>query len=152
MGKLVEMLLDKNNRPQVVAGCVQIVEAQAAKAGFIVNTAYRAATKAKPDAAAKAIDRLLPDFAAIFESHYENYLTQACDIAFDEWIEPKAYDLAEQMLSVTDELVEKSGKKTLKKTYGQLRKSAVKHVAAAVPAIARLVATYANDPTQGKHD
>ncbi|MDI6797822.1 MAG: hypothetical protein QMD09_12800 [Desulfatibacillaceae bacterium] len=144
MGRLTDTLLDTKNRPQVVAGCVQIVEKQAAKAGFFVNTAYKAATKAKPDAAAKVIDRLLPDFAAIFDEQYQDYVAQACGKTFDEWIEPKATEVAGLMLEVTDELVEKSGKKTIKKTYGQLRKSAVKHVAAAVPGIAGLVADFAH--------
>lgn len=143
MGVLADSLLDAKNRPQVVAGCVKIVEKQAAKAGFIVNAAYMAATAAKPDAAAKAIDRLLPDFAAIFEGYYQEYAAQAYGIAFEEWIVPKAGEVAGQMLKVTDALVANSSKKTLKKTYSGLRKGAVKPVAAAVPGIARLVADYA---------
>ncbi len=142
MGALTDKLLEPAVRPTVVLDCAALVDSEvAAKSGItgaIIRTGYKAFKALKPNIVKEAVDYLLNDFVEVLDRYYDKFKV-AGSVSFESWVRPKDAELADDLLKVTDSIMNKSEKTALKKIYSGLRKIAEKNVAQAVPAIARLV-------------
>jgi hypothetical protein len=142
MGALKDKLLETAVRPTVVVDCAALVDNEvAAKSGItgaIIKTGYKAFKAIKPTIVKEAVDHLLNDFVEVLDRYYDRFKDSG-SVSFESWVKPKDAELANDLLKVTDNIMDKSDKTTLKKIYGGLRKIAEKNVAQAVPATARLI-------------
>jgi hypothetical protein len=142
MGALKDKLLETAVRPTVVLDCVTLVDNEVAArsgiTGAIIKTGYKAFKAVKPTIVKDAVDHLLDDFVDVLDKYYDRFKAAGA-VSFETWVKPKDAELADDLLKVTDNIMNKSDKTALKKIYGGLRKIAEKNVAQAVPATARLI-------------
>lgn len=148
MGAVKDKMLDSKVRPNVVADCVKIVDNEVSSkkgvTGLVIKGGYKAFKAFKPTIVEEAVDHLLDDFVAIVDKHYQEYLAEdpGRSTGFDAWVARREMRLADDMLGVTDSVIERTRYTALKKIYQGLRSVAQKNVAEAVPAIGRLVVKY----------
>lgn len=144
MASLADKLLDKAHRAKVVGDCARLVDEEVAGkgglSGIAVKGAYAIVKKIKPSIVPDAIDNLLPDFAARLDPFYQDFVAKGIDQPFVAFLTPKAGEVAQALLAITDARAERSDNKTLRSAYQKLRPTGVKHVEAAVPGIARVIA------------
>jgi hypothetical protein len=144
MGILKDKLAVAEQRPQIISDCAKLVDAEVAAktgvTGLMVKGGYRAFKAIKPTIVDNAVDHLLDDFAVVLDKHYETYL--AADpgkrVPFDAWAKNRDAAIADDLLKVTDGIMDRSNKAAIRKIYQGLRKTAQRNVAEAVPAIGRL--------------
>ena len=145
MGSLREKLLDPARRGAVVDDCVRLidreVEGKSGLGGLAIKGAYGVVRRLKPGIIRDAADHLLEPFVTQLEPTYAAYLAQS-SLALEPYLVGRAAEIANALLGVTDARAARSANATLRKTYDKLRPSALKHVEAAVPGIARLLAKY----------
>ncbi len=142
---LKDTLLAENTRPTVVTDCSDLVDQEVANkkgvSGIMIKGGYKAFKAVKPGIVTKAVEHLLNDFTVILDKYYENYTVDHPEKSpgFDVWAKKRDSQLADDLLKVTDDIMDRSDKKAIKKIYGGLRKTAQRNVAEAIPAIGRLV-------------
>jgi hypothetical protein len=145
MGIAKEKLLHDDTRPKVVEDCARLVDGEVANkrgvTGLMVKGGYKAFKALKPRIVHEAVEHLLDEFTGVIDGHYERYLTDHADkaVGFDAWAKRRDEAIAEDLLGVTDKMLERSSKTTIKKIYKSLRGVAKRNVAEAVPAVGRLV-------------
>jgi hypothetical protein len=145
MGIVKEKLLEETNRPKVVDDCARLVDGEVAAkrgvTGFMIKGGYKAFKALKPRIVHDAVEHLLDDFTGIIDDHYEEYLGQHEEqtVGFDAWAKRRDERIAEDLLGVTDRMMERSTKTAIKKIYKGLRGVAKRNVCDAVPAVGRLV-------------
>lgn len=149
MGILKDNILNESNKPTVIKDCAHLVDAEVAAkkgmTGMMIKSSYKMFKAVKPTIVEQAIDTLLDDFAVKLDEQYENYLSAVPDKSqpFDKWATARDKEIADQLLGITDDIMNRSSKTALKKIYNGLRGIAEKNVAAAVPAVGKLVMKYA---------
>lgn len=146
MGSLVEVIKDDAKRRVIVDDCVALIQAEVAdKSGFSgagIKLGYRTVKGLKPGMIPMAMNHLLDDFAVKVDPYWQDCQTQGAD--------PRAFftqhrsQIANSLLSITDQRADKSRHKILVKTYKKLRPSAIQHIGAAMPRFAELVAKHAS--------
>ncbi|MBN2531009.1 MAG: hypothetical protein JXR76_31775 [Deltaproteobacteria bacterium] len=149
MGILKDNILDESKKPSVIQDCVQLVDAEVAAkkgvTGMMIKSSYKVFKAIKPTIVKDAVETLLDDFAKRLDEQYEKYQAAVPDKSqpFDKWATSRDREIADQLLGVTDDIIARSDKGAIKKIYSGLRGVAEKNVAAAVPAIGKLVMKYA---------
>jgi hypothetical protein len=142
MGALKDKLLVAGVRPKVVADCVVVVDSEVASkkglGGAVIKTGYKAFKAIRPSIVKEAVEHLLDDFVNVMDVRYAEY-QEAGASSFESWAVPRDTQIANDLLGITDAIINKSDKAALKKIYGGLRKIAERNVAQAVPAISRLI-------------
>ncbi|MBN2804114.1 MAG: hypothetical protein JXR91_13555 [Deltaproteobacteria bacterium] len=150
MGKIKDNILSKDNRPKAIKECARLVDEEVASkkgmTGIIIKTGYKTFKAIKPSIVEIAVDVLLDDFASKLDEQYDEYLKDSPDKAkpFDQWAKMRDKKIADALLNVTDNMMERSKKEAIKRVYKSLRGIAEKNVAAAVPQIGKLVMKYAD--------
>jgi hypothetical protein len=147
MASLPDLLLRPEVRPQVVDGCVAVVEREvASKRGFggtAIKAGFAVVSTIKPGFIREVVSNLLPDFAAALEPMYrESASGEAGEItdesviadAFVRRVERERSRAAEALLGVTDRKIA-TARPSLQKAYARLRPSAREHVEAAMPGL-----------------
>ena len=148
MGILKDTILSSEKRPSVIQDCVQLVDAEVAAkkgvTGMMIKSSYKMFKAIKPTIVQTAVEHLLDDFAVKLDQQYDTYLAAVPDKSqpFDRWATNRDREIADQLLGVTDAIIAKSEKPAIKKIYSGLRGVAEKNVAAAVPAVGKLVMKY----------
>ncbi|MCP4680336.1 MAG: hypothetical protein GY854_33575 [Deltaproteobacteria bacterium] len=148
MGTAKDKLLQDTTRPSVVQDCVQLVDNEVASkkgvTGMMVKAGYKAFRAVKPSIVKEAVEILLDEFVKVLDGHYTEYEESHPDrsTSFETWATARDKRIADNMLGVTDAIMDRSNKTALKKIYQGMRKIAEKNVAQAVPAVARLVAKH----------
>jgi hypothetical protein len=141
---LSEILLVPGNRPKVVADCVQLineeVDSKGGLTGLAVKGAYALVKAVKPGFVAEAVDHMLDDFVKRLEPFWAD--AQARNEPVGPLMNGRAGEVADALLSISDDRARGSKNPTLKKAYEKLRPTGKKHVEAAVPRVGRLVAKY----------
>jgi len=144
MPNLNEILLVPGNRPKVVADCVKLIEEEVDSKGGLTGLAVKAAfavVKAvKPGFVAEAVDHMLNDFVARLDPYWAEAQTKNEPIG--PLLNARAGQVADSLLTISDDRAAKSTNGTLKKAYEKLRPTGKKHVEAAIPRIGRLIAKY----------
>lgn len=144
MGHLQDKLLQPGVRPRLLSDCEALLAAEVAAKGGIgglaVKTVFGVIKKIKPDIVRELVDRLLDPFVVELEPFYQQ--ATAANLGFVAYLPQHAHQVANALLKVTDARAAKSTHQLLKSSYDRLRPTAVKHVEAAVPGIARLVVAH----------
>ena len=86
----------------------------------------------------EVVDSLLDDWLGKLQPHYDKWLANKTT-TLSQFLVARSDDVAEDLLSVTDERAQKSSHGTAKKMYLKMRDGAKKNVVEAIPDLAKLV-------------
>jgi ribosomal protein S17E len=145
MGIVVEKLLSADARSNVVVDCVSLVDREVASksglTGIMIKGGYKTFKAIKPSIVKDAVEILLDYFVPVMDGHYEEYLKAdpGKSTPFASWAKERDMRLADDMLKITDEMMNRSSKTVIKKIYSGMRTIAQKNVALAVPGIAGII-------------
>jgi hypothetical protein len=146
MPTLTEILLAPGQRPKVIADCVQLineeVDAKGGLTGLAVKGAYAIVKAVKPGFVSEAVDHMLDDFVKRLEPFWAD--AQARNEPVGPLMNGRAGEVADALLSISDERAQRARNQGVRKAYDKLRPTGKKHVEAAVPRVGRLVAKYAS--------
>lgn len=141
---LAEALKDETKKSAIVADAVKLVDDEVASksgiSGFTVKKGYGAVKSIKPGFIQEAVERLLPDMAVKLEPFWVEGKKSGNARAH---LEKNRAQVADAMLSVTDDKVERAKSGIVRSTYKMLRGSAKKNVEEAMPRVCGLLEKYA---------
>ncbi|WP_037363985.1 DUF6918 family protein [Nakamurella lactea] len=141
---LTEALLAEQRRPAVVADLVAVIDAEVkgkkGVSGAAIKAGYATVKKVSPNITTSATNRMLPDFATVLEPFWTDF-GGAGD--FGSYLAGRGDEAADALLTVTDNRVGKSGRKTVQKAYNGLRGRAKENVKAALPRIGAVLQQHA---------
>lgn len=137
MAILVEQL-GKDRRPAVIEDCVALIDAQVKQKGFIMKSAYATIKAIKRGFVPEVVDSLLDDWLGKLQPHYDKWAA-AKTSSLTDFMVARSDDVAEDLLSVTDERAEKTSHTTAKKMYLKMRDGAKKNVVEAIPDLAKMI-------------
>ena len=130
-------------RERVVADCVALVDeevkAKGGLSGVAIKGAYGTVKTIKPRFVPEVVDALLDDWVAKLEPYYAKWRGGGSNGTLAEFLTARSDDVAEDLLTVTDERSAKSKHKTATKLYGKMRPSAKRNVSSAVPKLGALM-------------
>ena len=135
---LVEQLAKEPVREQVIAECCDLIDHQVKQKGFMMKTAYATIKAIKKKFIPEVVDALLDDWLGKIQPHYEKWQAQT-GTSFSDFIVARSDDVAEDLLSVTDQRAQSTSHTTAKKMYMRMRDSAKRNVIEAIPALSRLI-------------
>lgn len=138
MASLVEQLGKEPLRPQVVADCVDLIDAQVKQKGFVIKSAYATIKAIKKRFVPEVVDGLLDDWLEKLQPHYDRWAV-AKQGTFSDHVIARSDDVAEDLLSVTDARAQKTSHTTAKKMYLRMRDSAKRNVVEAIPELSRMI-------------
>lgn len=138
MSTLVEQIGGPNKRPAVINDCVELIDNQVKSKGFIMKSAYATIKAIKKGFVAETVDSLLNDWLGKLQPHYDKWAT-AKQSSFSDYLIARQDEVAEDLLSVTDQRAEKSSHGTAKKMYSKMRDGAKRNVVEAIPELAKLI-------------
>ena len=147
MATLVEQIGQEPKRTQVVADCVELIDAQVKQKGFVLKSAYATIKAIKKKFVPEVVDSLLDDWLGKIEPHYQKWEASKPS-SFSDFIIARSDDVAEDLLSVTDARAERTSHTTAKKMYQRMRDSAKKNVVEAIPELSRLIERHLATPAQ----
>jgi hypothetical protein len=143
---LQEILLSPENKPQVTADCLKLIQqevsAKSGVSGTAVKLAYRTVNAFASGYVQSMVETLLPDMIAKLEPYWADFNASGAS-GFGDYLAKRGGEVSGALLSVTDARAAASDRPTIIKAYRSVRGGAVKHVAAALPAVGALVQTYA---------
>jgi hypothetical protein len=148
MSTLPETLLAPDVQPQVIADCRKLVEREVSDMSGVTGTAVRLAYKTVRTFDANhiqvMIESVLPDVAGALQPYWAAFSAEFPADAgdFGGYLAAREDEVAEALLSITDERRRLSTRATIIKAYNTVRGSAIKHVKAALPALGTLVQKY----------
>jgi hypothetical protein len=151
MATLVEKVTAPEVHPQVIEGCLQLIESEVASksglSGAAVKAGYKVVKTLKPGMIQDAVTKLLPEFAAALQPMYEKSgapnAGEGSGKTFSDYLVAHQAEAADALLGVTDAKAQRAKNKTLQKTYERLRSGAKAHVTAAIPGLSRTLGRYA---------
>jgi hypothetical protein len=138
MPTLVDQLGNPAARPQVIADCVDLIDAQVKQKGFVMKSAYATIKAIKKRFVPEVVDSLLDDWLGKLQPHYDKWEASKPS-SFSDYVIARSDDVAEDLLAVTDARAEKTSHTTAKKMYLRMRDSAKKNVIEAIPELSRMI-------------
>lgn len=138
MSTLVEQLGKEPVRPIVISQCVELIDAQVKQKGFVIKSAYATIKAIKKKFVPETVDALLDDWLSKLQPHYEKWSANKSS-SFSDYVIARSEDVAEDLLSVTDERASKTSHTTAAKMYGKMREGAKKNVVEAIPELSRMI-------------
>jgi hypothetical protein len=146
MGTLQEKLCAPAVRPQVVSDCARLIDEEVgSKSGFsglAIKGAFAVVKAVKGGIVPEVVDSMLPNFAEKLEPIYAAWLASPGE-ALPSYFQKRSGEVAEALLSITDDRSKKSQNATLRKTYEKLRPTGKSHVEQAVPRLGKLLEKHA---------
>jgi hypothetical protein len=144
MPTLKEILLVPGNRPKVIADCSTLiqeeVDSKGGLSGLAIKAAYAVVKAIKPGFITESVDHMLDDFVSRLEPFWAD--AQAKNEPVAALMNARAGQVADALLSISDERAARAKNQAAKKAYEKLRPTGKKHVEAAVPRLGRLIAKY----------
>ena len=132
-------------RTQLIADCAGLIDeevkAQRGLTGVAIKGAYGTVKRIKPRFVSETIDGLLDDWLARINPYHETWRAGS-EGSFADFLTARSEDVADDLLTVTDERSETTRHKTAKRAYEKIRPSAKRHVTEAVPKLGRVVERY----------
>jgi len=138
MPSLVEQLGKEPTRAQVIADCVDLIDAQVKQKGFVIKSAYATIKAIKKRFVPEVVDSLLNDWLEKLQPHHDKWAA-AKQGTFSDYVIARSDDVAEDLLSVTDARAQKTSHTTAKKMYLRMRDSAKRNVVEAIPELSRMI-------------
>ena len=143
MASLSDVLSDPNRRQQIVHDSGGVLDQEVADkggiAGLAIKGAFALVKGLKPGIIPELIEGLLPEFTKAIDPILAQRPPGA-DIA--TFLNGRTNDIVQALLAVTDARAAKTPHQTLLKAYQKLRPTAEKHVGAAIPRVAAMVARH----------
>lgn len=145
MGSLVTVVADPTRRGAVLDDCVALIEAEVADkgglTGLAVKGAYKSVKSLKPGMVRASMDALLNDFSKQLDPFWQD--CQKAGAAPRTFFVQRKTEVANALLSITDQRANNSKHRVLVKAYKSLRGRAIDHIGSAMPRFADLVAKHA---------
>jgi hypothetical protein len=145
MPNLTEALTGESHKSAVVDDCCALIDAEVADkgglSGLAIKAGYRAVQGIKPGFVRQVVTDLLPDFAKALEPIYQE--AKANGAGVKAHFTSHTTQVADALLTITDEKAKRSKSGMVKGTYEKLRGSAKKNVEAAVPRLAGMIEKHA---------
>jgi len=139
MPTLVEQLGKDPVRAEVIADCVNLIDAQVKQKGFVLKGAYGVIKGIKKKFVPETVDALLDDWLGKLQPHYDKWAAAPSTTSFPDYVIARSDDVAEDLLQVTDQRAEKTSHTTAKKMYFKMRDGAKKNVIEAIPELSKLI-------------
>ena len=143
---LHEMLLAPDVKPQVVADCQALVErelhSKSGVSGTAIKIAYKAITTFAPGYYTETVESMLPDMADKLQPFWADFIASG-GAEFGDYLAKRSDEVSEALLSVTDDMRNRSKRPTVIRAYNAVRKGAAKHIEAALPNLGAMVQKYA---------
>ena len=138
MSTLVEQIGNPTKRPAVISDCAELIDRQVKQKNFVIKAAYSTIKAIKKGFINETVDALLDDWLGKIQPHYDKWSTAKAS-SFSDYLVARQDDVAEDLLSVTDERAQKTSHTTAKKMYGKMRDGAKRNVVEAIPDLAKLI-------------
>jgi hypothetical protein len=142
---LQEILLNPETKPAVVADARALVDQQVKDKSGISATAlklgYKTVTSFAPTYLNDTIESMLPQFVEQLEPFWADF-TASGSAQFGDYLSKRGPEVAEALLTVTDNMAGRSERATIVKAYKAVRGGAAKHIEAALPAVGDMVQKY----------
>ena len=138
---LIDALTAESKKSAVVDDCMTLIDAEVAGkgglSGLAVKAGYRAVQGIKPGFVRQVVTDLLPDFAKALEPIYQEAVAGGHGVK--DHFASHTTQVADALLTITDDKAKRSKSGMVKGTYEKLRSSAKKNVEAAVPRLAGMI-------------
>ena len=143
---LSDILLTDGALQQVTADCQALVEQElASKSGVsaaALKVAYKAVTAFAPGYYQSTVEAMVPNLLTALQPFWADFQA-AGGGQFGDYLPKRSEEVAEAMLSVTDDMTVDSPRPAVVKAYKTVRGGAGKHIEAALPAVGAMVEKYA---------
>jgi hypothetical protein len=143
---LREILLTPDTQPKVLADCQTLIDQEisdkSGASGMAIKLAYKTATSFAPGYFRKTLEEMLPQMVDKLEPYWADFSTSGSS-EFGDYLHKRGQEVAEDLLSLTDQIAAVSKRPTIIKAYRAVRGSASKNVQAALPRVGDLVMKYA---------
>lgn len=144
MTTLNDVLNDEAKRASIVEDVCRLVDDEVAKqrglGGMAVKAGYKVVQGVKPGFVRNVVKTLLPEFAAALEPIRAEAAAQGESVS--SYFDAHQTEVAEALLSVTDQRARESEHGSVKRAYEKLRSSARKNVESAVPHLGLIIEKY----------
>ena len=141
-----EKLSDPAQRRAIVRDAEQVLRAEVSdKGGFsgaAIKATFRMVGGLKPGLITMTIDALLDDFARQVDPFYKEWAADTGGRTCRDHFVAKGAEVANALLSITDDRAKQSEHRALVKAYQKLRPKGHQHVVAAMPRVGTLVEKY----------
>ena len=143
---LQEILLTPDTKPQVTADCLTLIQqevsAKSGVSGATVKLAYKTANTFASGYLQAMVEKLIPEMADKLQPYWADFAASGAG-EFGDYLAKRGDEVAESLLSVTDEHAANSERATILKAYRAVRGGAAKHVASALPNLGAMIQKYA---------
>lgn len=141
MSNLTEALTSESKKAAVVEDCMHLIDEEVHDKGGLTGLAIKAGYKAvqgvKPGFVRQVVVDLLPEFAKALEPIYAD--AQTAGKGIKSHFVSHSEQVADALLTITDDKAKRSKSGMVKGTYEKLRGSAKKNVEAAVPRLGAMI-------------
>jgi hypothetical protein len=141
---LREALDDQAKKPNIIADCAKLVDAEVSDkgglSGLALKAGYAAVKGIKPGFISEVLDKLLPEFADKLDPMW---LEAKASGNATKYFETHKSRIADTMLQVTDAKSKNAKSSVVRGTYDKLRGSAKKNVEEALPRLVKILEKYA---------
>ena len=139
---------DETNQRKLLADCVRLfaeeVGSKKGLGGLAIKGGFKIVRSVKPGFIEEVMQFLLPEFVAHLEPVYGEYQAQSVE-KLDRFLVQRDHKVADQLLGITDRHANKTKNQGVKVAYEKLRPQAQKHVAAAMPRVAKMLSNYVDE-------
>jgi hypothetical protein len=146
MPNLSDALTAESKKSAVIEDCMALIDAEVADKGGLTGLAIKAGYKTiqgiKPGFVRQVVVDLLPEFARALEPIYQE--ARAAGHGVRDHFTSNTSQVADALLTITDDKAKRSKSGMVKGTYEKLRGGAKKNVEAAVPRLAAMIEKHAS--------
>jgi hypothetical protein len=142
---LQDILLAPDTKPEVVKDARALVDQQVKDKGVTaapLKLGYKTVTSFAPGYLNDTIESMLPSFIERLEPFWADFAASGGG-QFGDYLAKRGPEVAESLLTVTDNMAGRSERPTIVKAYKAVRGGAAKHIEAALPAVGDMVQKYA---------
>jgi uncharacterized protein DUF6918 len=143
---LQDIVFTEANWSPLVADVQSLVDQEIANKSGVSATglklAYKAVNAFAPGYYQQAVGAILPGVGERLEPFWADF-TASGGSSFGDYLSKRGGEVAESLLTVTDDMAERSDRGAVVKAYKSVRGGASKHIEAALPNLGALVQKYA---------
>jgi hypothetical protein len=145
MATLSDAMLRPDVFPHVIGDCQALVDGEVASKGLAatpLKVAYKAVKSFAPGYYENALKNMVPLFIDRLEPYWTNFQASGGG-HFGDYLASRGPQVAESLLSVTDQMATTSHRAIVVKAYNGVRGGAAKNIEAALPNLGAMVQKYA---------
>jgi hypothetical protein len=142
---LQDVLFTEQNWSPLITDVQSLVDQEIASKSSVSATALKVAYKAvnafAPGYYQQAVEAIVPGVVERLEPFWADFAASGGS-AFGDYLSKRGSEVSEALLTVTDDMAERSDRGAVVKAYKSVRGGAVKHIEAALPNLGALVQKY----------